>query len=315
MDRLKTENYESEQGMSDNYGASGLWDYINQNNLKLDHTQSIDDFKSNKVNYKISVWNPKTNGLRYLKTLIYNLCQTLTPETWKSLNNIKNRDVGNPINVKFNNEHICMDYLQAVFELEFINKNFQLDGTKVLEIGAGYGRTCHAIMSNHDVIAYYIVDLLPCLTLSQKYLEQVLEKKVYSKIKFVPVEKFATLSDKHVGIGINIDSFAEMKAAVVKKYLKYIADHCDCLYVKNPVGKYFDKSLVDLPQDDEVVQLAMSTGLLLNIIDIFDSTAIQNQRDNFVKAYQPCDNWECSADSWAIPWSYYWQALYRTKNV
>lgn len=300
--------------MSDNYGSSGLWDYINQNNLKLGLTQNFDDFKSNEVNCKISVWDPKTNGIRYLKTLIYNLCQTLTPETWGRLSNIKNRDIGNPIDIKFDKKHICMDYLQAVFELEFIGENFQFDGAKVLEIGAGYGRTCHAIMSNQDISDYYIVDLLPCLSLSQKYLEQVLEKKVYSKIRFVPVEEFDTLADKHIGIAINIDSFAEMKADVVKNYLKYIADHCDCLYVKNTVGKYFDKSLVDLPRDDEVVQMAMSTGLLLNIVDIFDSIDIRAQRDNFINAYQPSDKWDCFADSWAKPWSYYWQAFYRTKN-
>ncbi len=50
-----------------------------------------------------------------------------------------------------------------------------------------------------------------------------------------------------------------------------------------------------MPQDDEVLKLAMSPGLLLNIIDIFDRTEIEMQRDNFINAYQCGDNWECFA--------------------
>jgi putative sugar O-methyltransferase len=288
---------------------SGLWRIINTSYLSPDRIEQIDDFKGTDVNFRIALWNPLTNGVRYLKTLIYNLSADLTPQNRARLTNISNRDVGSPISVTFDGEPVCMDYLQAVYEIEFISSHLGIDGMNILEIGAGYGRTCHAILSNYSVKSYTIVDLKNCLRLSEKYLTRVLDISLRSRVRFVDTNHFSTMDMHHFDLCINIDSFAEMEAEVVVSYLHFIAGHCDNLYVKNPVGKYKDQSLNTVSQPDEVA-IAMKMGVLHDILDIHDNSSITDQRQKFLAAYRPRKDWSPVADSWARPWSYYWQALY-----
>ena len=294
---------------------SELWERINKTNLRKELIQDLENFKSTDVNFKISLWNPKTNGIRYLKTLLYNLAASLSLEAWERISKIKNRNIGNPITVKYNGEEICLDYLQAVFELEFIEKHIQLDGLSILEIGAGYGRTCHGIMSNHKVKSYTIIDLENCLELCKKHLKIVLEDTNFKKIDFILVGNAELLNNSNFDLCINIDSFAEMDAKVVGYYLDYINTYSDYLYVKNPVGKYMDKSIDNHSQGSELVELALSTGVLRDVIDIHDNKAVNKQVPMFIKAYQPGEKWECIANSWARPWSYYWQAMYKKLNL
>lgn len=301
--------------MIPNPGESPLWAHINQNQITKESTIDLTNFKSSGVNYKIALWDPRVNGVRYLKSLIYNLCASLSSENWNRLRRIRNREVGNPVSVKYNDEAVCMDYLQAVFETEFVASHINLDGLSVLEIGAGYGRSCHAIISNYDISVYYIVDLENSLDVARRYLSAVLDKKQFAKMHFIPTDDVGKLAGTATfDLCINIDSFAEMTADTVKEYLSLINGQCRYFYVKNPVGKYLDKSLDDHSQGSEVVALALSTGVLTDIIDIHDNREVEAQAQKFIFAYQPAKNWKCVAHEWAIPWSYYWQALYQKES-
>src|SRR3990172_5817820 len=91
---------------------SEMWRLINQTELRKDQIRHLDDFKSSAVNFKIALWNPDTNGVRYLKALIYNLCKLLSHENRKRMLNIKNRHVGKPFAVRYDGMEICLDYLQ-----------------------------------------------------------------------------------------------------------------------------------------------------------------------------------------------------------
>ena len=298
--------------MNDRYpNSSALWEHINKSYITGNQLEDLTNFKSSIINYKISLWNPHTNGIRYLKTLIYNLCTHMSEDYWQMIKNTKNRQIGNPITVTFNGEDICLDYVQAVHELGFIKEhlNTSLNGSRILEIGAGYGRTCHTILSNHNVGCYYVIDLENCLKLSEKYLRQALDNDNFKKIKFLPVVHIDDLKDIFFDLSVNIDSFAEMDADVVKLYLNYINKHCHSFYVKNPVGKYEDSTLCTSQKKQEV-ELALQTGLLRDIIDINDNMAIKYQSEKFIECYLPGKRWECIASAWSPPWSFYWQALY-----
>jgi putative sugar O-methyltransferase len=225
------------------YDASDMWKRIHSERFPSDPAACIDDFKSGDVNFKIAVWDPRTSGLRYLKTLIFNLCAGLQSSHWEALSRIQNRSTGKPITIRYRNEDVCMDYLQAVLELQFIAPHVPLNGAHVLEIGGGYGRTCHAFLSNHSLASYTIVDLAPCLALARVYLVRVLSPDQFACIRFCSVDDFARLSNPSWTLCLNIDSFAEMDENVVKSYLHSIDTTCDWFYVKNPVGKYMDKSL------------------------------------------------------------------------
>jgi SAM-dependent methyltransferase len=183
----------------------------------------------------------------------------------------------------------------------------------VVEIGAGYGRTCHAVLANYDVAAYYIVDLDNSLDLARAYLREVLGDDDFAKVRFVPAGDLdAALGDLRFDLCLNVDSFAEMDGDVVHNYLAFIAARCRNFYVKNPVGKYLDPSLDGHAEGPELVAMALRTGLLRDVIDVHDSEAVRAQSFKFLEAYRPAAGWATVDAGWAPPWSYYWQALYRT---
>lgn len=296
--------------MDDTYGSSALWRHYNSTRLTDD--SDLTDFKSSGINFKLALWDPGTNGVRYLKTLIHTLCGGTGPENWERLRRIRRREVGSPITVTYDGEEVCLDYLMAVHELEFIAAHTPLDGATVVEIGAGYGRTCHAVLANHDVAAYHVVDLSPSLRLARSYLGAVLDGEDLARVRFHEVDGVEALfRETRFDLCLNIDSFAEMDEATVRAYLALVDSSCDRLYVNNPVGKYLDPSLDGHSQGQELVSLALSTGLLRDVVDIHDNRAVADRAAAFVDAYRPGERWTCAEDRRSVPWTYYWQALYR----
>ncbi|RKS06886.1 putative sugar O-methyltransferase [Nocardiopsis sp. Huas11] len=296
--------------MDEEYGSSALWEHYNATRLTDD--SDLTGFKSSDINFKLALWDPRTNGVRYVKTLIHTLCSGLGPENWERLTRIARRDVGSPITVTYDGEDVCLDYLMAVRELEFIAAHTRLDGATVVEIGAGYGRTCHAILSNHDVAAYHVVDLSPSLRLCRDYLGAVLDESTLDRVHFHGVDEAASLfRETSFDLCLNIDSFAEMDEDIVRAYLALVDTGCTGFYVNNPVGKYMDPSLDGHAQGQELVSLALSTGILRDIVDIHDNRAVAARGPVFVDAYRPGEQWTCVADDRNSLWPYYWQALYQ----
>ncbi len=298
--------------MKTSYQGSAQWENISRRWITQDVSEGLAHFKSGRPNHKIAIWNPEVNGTRYLKTLVYNLAWSLRAEDWARLRRISNREVGDPISVTVGGQSICLDYLQAVLELGFIEKEIDLAGARVLEIGAGYGRTCHAMLSNHALASYHIIDLPNTLGLCRSYLRATLDDEQFAKVSFVTVDEVEDAIGPHrFDLAININSFTEMPAGTVLNYLALIDRSCDAFYVKNPVGKYADKSLDGHAQGAEVVRLAMETGLLRQVVDIDDSRAVSAAVPGFLAAYRPGEAWTGAADSWAAPWTFFWQAVYK----
>jgi putative sugar O-methyltransferase len=302
--------------MESRYGASPLRERYNQTVLTRETARELSGFKSQPVNFKLGFWDPRVNGVRYLKALIYNLAAGLSADNWDRLRRIKNRDVGDPIVVTYDGEQVCVDYLQAVLELEFIGRGVDLAGARVLEIGGGYGRTCHALVSNHDVHSYRIVDLANSLELARGYLRRVLDPALFAKVAFItPDELDALPADEAFDLTLSVNSFAEMPPDTVRNYLALADARSRFLYVRDTVGKYLDSSLDGHSQGRELVDLAMSTGLLRDVVDIHDSRAVAEHARTFVAAYRPGPDWACVGDAWARPWSFYWQALYANRRI
>ncbi|MEU1607210.1 putative sugar O-methyltransferase [Micromonospora matsumotoense] len=298
------------------YGPSAQWQHINGAHLTAGATADLAGFKSNAVNFKLALWNPEPNGVRYLKALTFALGMQLTPANRERLRRTRNREVGTPYSVRCDGESVCLDYLQAVHEVEFISDQLPLDGARVMEIGAGYGRTCHTMISNHEVAGYTIVDLPNTLALSRRYLQAVLEPEQFTKVHFVDIDDVdGQVRGDRFDLCLNIDSFAEMDPGTVRDYLDLIDATCGHFYVNNPVGKYLDETLDGHSQGAEVVQLALRSGLLRDIIDIHDSEAVRAKVPAFLSAYRPGARWQCVAQRRAVSWSYYWQALYRADPV
>ena len=298
--------------MTNKYGRSLLWERHNNVDVTPAAVSDLTGFKSNGVNFKIALWDPSVNGMRYLKTLIFNMAAQLDDIDRERLRRIANRDVGDPITITYDGDRICLDYLQAVRELRFMSGHVELDGATVLEIGAGYGRTCHAMLSNFSPAVYHVVDLDNSLALARNYLSAVLTDAQLARVRFHRVDEVdGVLADTEFDLCVNIDSFAEMDPETVRAYLGFVATRSRHLYVNNPVGKYRDKSLDGHSQGTAVVDLAMRTGLLRDVVDIHDNRAVRAAAGRFRAAYRPGGDWSCVADGPTVPWTFYWQALYR----
>lgn len=295
------------------FQASRQWENIQNRWITEDAAVDLTNLKSDPRNYKLSLWDPTTNGVRYLKTLTYHLGMQLGPQEWERIRRTPNREIGNPITVRCEGESISLDDLQATYELGFIEREISLGGARIVEIGAGYGRTCHMIMSNHEISRYCIVDLKNTLELSNAYLRRALDDAHFKLIDFIPVEslELGTLKSEQFDLCINIHSMTEMRPETVSAYLGLIDETCSAFYVKNPVGKYIDQTLDGYVQGEEVVQMALENGPLRHLVDIHDSQAVQAAVPAFIDGYRPGEAWECVGDSRALPWSYLWQALYR----
>ena len=216
--------------------ASHLWKYCDRMHIgRIRH--DLRRFRSSRVNHKIALFDPNSNGVRYLQMLIYCMAGSLSEANWQRLRNTGNRKfLGDPITVTRNGEAVCLDYLQAVLELEFIAA-YLADGepATVIEIGAGYGRTAHMIACNCKIKAYRIVDLPGCLALSEQYLKQVLTTEQFERFQFIPIADLHRIENQNFDLAINIDSFAEMDRNTVHCYLDRIERQCRYFYVKNPV--------------------------------------------------------------------------------
>ncbi|WP_067467619.1 putative sugar O-methyltransferase [Actinomadura macra] len=301
--------------MAQNFQASRQWERIQENWVTEEAALDLTNFKSDRRNYNISFWDPTANGVRYLKTLVFGLCADLDADSWLKIKRIQNRDLGDPLTVRSNGESVCLDYLQAVLEMNFIERSVPLAGAAVLEIGAGYGRTCHTLLSNHDLSRYRIIDLPNTLRLSQRYLGEVLTPEQYAKIEFVPVDDIGVMDPVVFDLCINIHSFTEMLPETVRSYLDLIDGSCRAFYAKNPLGKFSDRALDGHFKGDEAVRLAMETGPLRQVLDVFDGEDLEAAVPRYLAAYRPGESWECAGHERARPWSYFWQAVYKNARL
>ena len=294
------------------FEASPLWERYSETTVTEDLALDLADFKSSPVNGKLAMWDPATNGVRYVKSLIFHIGMTMSEENLSRLRRVENRQLGSPITVRVRGEHMCVDYLLGVYELDFLAPHVPLDGARVLEIGAGFGRTCHTLLSNQDITSYHIVDLPSTLALSRAYLSAVLSPAQLAKVTFVPVAEaeilFATTT---FDLAINIDSLAEMTPDTVTSYLQVIDERCQWFYSANPVGKYLDPSLDGHSLGSELVSMAMRTGPLHDVIDISDLDQVAAQVPKFLDAYRPGPAWHAVADRHHLAYTHYWQGLYR----
>lgn len=296
--------------MTSRYRESEMWRKLNTEFIRDPREIDLSTFRDNAINTRISTWEIQSNALRFYKTLLFNSASALEPRALALLDRIDNRNLGRPIQVEVGGRRVCMDYLQCLYEVDFLEK-YLVGISSILEIGTGFGRTCHAMLSLFDDIEkYVVVDLPPCLELTRRYLMQTLGPDKFSKIVFVSAEELPERPDLEVDLVINIDSMAEMDRDVVFSYLDFIHRNSRRFYCKNPVGKYSPESVGAADASVADVALAMSTGILTDIVDIFDSDALDRARSRFVQAYLPAKQWRLIEHSAAPPWTYYHQALY-----
>jgi len=294
--------------MKPEFNANNMWNNINDVLFK---DININNFRTNgNAASRISTsYNLKTHSMLFFKTILHNMAKTLTLDEKESLNRVKNRNLGNPLTIEYETGlFVDIDYLQGIKEISFL-KEILNSCSNILEIGAGYGRTVHIILSLFKNINYYtIIDLKPMLNLAREYLSSVLNFENFQKIKFLPIENINTLNDKRFDLTININSLQEMQFNTAKNYLDFIDKHCKWFYTNNTLGK-FDPDLCNF-EKNESSNLALASGLLRNIINIFNVDQLKKARKAYIHEMQPSSKWKTIKHADCLPWPHYYQALY-----
>ena len=146
------------------------------------------------------------------------------------------------------------------------------------------------------------------LKISKQYLREVLSEKNYKKLNFVSIEEFN--SDDEFDVALQIDGFNEMDREVVMRYIDFISTNCRFFYTKNPVAKYFDPELDNNWKSQNTVSLALTSGIITDIINVHDNDAVRCKSDNFIKMFVPDNNWKCIYSSFAPPITFMWESIY-----
>jgi putative sugar O-methyltransferase len=283
---------------SDRYGAGSQW----RNIVKRLSASTVDfaNFKRTPEFMMFATLDPRKFGLSYLRTLTYQLYKNLSSDEKEILRNTSNRQTGNPHSIKVGGQQVDLEYIHSATEAAFIKPIVERVST-IVEIGAGYGRTCHTILDNFvDIEHYLIVDLPYTLELSSTYLSKVLAVENFNKVQFISTEEvgffFSSFTEKNV-LFINIDSMGEMSLDVVRNYLSLIDAHGEFFFTKNTVGKYSPKDVGEtmVRQSDYVD--AISSGLMPSVIDVFDLDEISERTATYNKVYTPSENWRRAQDS------------------
>tara|TARA_Y100000816_G_scaffold87717_1_gene60416 strand:+ start:5635 stop:6726 length:1092 start_codon:yes stop_codon:yes gene_type:complete len=213
---------------------NNLFKNINQNNLI---NLNSDIFKKhNNLSLKQSC---EYNYLLLL--LYYNLKQSVY---FKYLNDLSDQTYlnfgDNFINIENNN--ITSDKIISLFDLESIEKFTNIDNNKILEIGAGSGRTAECILSTKNISSYAICDIPPALYISYKRLKMAFpnkniellinvndkhklnEKILNNHITFIFPHQIKNIEKNFFDLTIGIDCFHEMNKSTLDFYFNNISD-------------------------------------------------------------------------------------------
>ncbi|MCV2458434.1 putative sugar O-methyltransferase [Streptomyces sp. ICN988] len=119
---------------------------------------------------------------------------------------------------------ISRDLLDSVNEICFLDRVWGLldrDGFNVVDIGAGYGRLAHRIVTaNPDLNQYYCVDAVPESTFLCEYYLQY--RKISPKGQVVPLDRLDEEIKGHVDLAVNVHSFSEMPRAAIRGWLSWL---------------------------------------------------------------------------------------------
>ena len=170
--------------------------------------------------------------------LFYNLKKTKSFQHISKLNDKTYLGFNDPY-IKINDINITTDKIISLLDYEKINKAFNIKKfNKILEIGAGSGRSCEAILSIEKHLKYIICDIAPAIYISYNRLKLAfpnkkisllidinnkieLEEKIEnSDIAFIFPHQLEMLNENSVDLTLAIDCMHEMDKSTIQYYLK-----------------------------------------------------------------------------------------------
>jgi putative sugar O-methyltransferase len=150
--------------------------------------------------------------------------------------------VGNPPHVPFQGKLISQDLANSLLEFKAIMDTIgdPESITRIMELGAGYGRNAYVFLKLMPNVKYIVVDIPPALYISERYLsDQFADRKIFrfrpfdhyaqiaedferADIAFLLPHQLELLPDKFVNLFINISSLHEMRYDQISYYFHLI---------------------------------------------------------------------------------------------
>lgn len=269
--------------------SSKLWDKLTRDEFGTIDDAFLSTFRAPSSANKFVAWDPFERSTRYIQFLLFTVASRKSESFFDAYRRLARSDFGNPLAVRVAGCAVNADYLAAVEEWEFASARGGLAGARsVVEIGAGFGRTCHAVLSlTPSIESYTIVDLAPMLRLSSAYLAKVCPD-LFPKVRFVASDDFASQEAIPApDLAINIDSFQEMPPSVIDGYMQRIIARATRFYSKNAVGKYRPET-VGLPalRPDQLLDV-FELGYCRKVLDVFDDEQLRGATAECLDLYRP----------------------------
>jgi putative sugar O-methyltransferase len=262
------------------------------------------------ANNRLAAWDPLDSTMRFFKFLLYTTAERQPEHFFSLYRKLGNVEIGGPVSVSLHSCAINIDYFLSVEEFMFLEASVGMSSIgSVVEIGAGFGRTCHALLALAPRLERYtIVDLPQVLALSRSVLAQVVPDH-YDKIRFIDATE-GGWQEIQADLAINIDSFQEMPPSTIDAYMHGLIGKARFFYVKNPIGKYDPASIGLTKIDPQKMQDVYALGYCRDVIDIFNDAALAKARPRYLDAYRPGADWRTVADRAMELFPYYHHAVY-----
>ena len=228
--KINIENYKilSSLGVK-KYGSSIAKSYYTFTEIWHDEwfEDLVSETKKNEFSLNSNQLYKKHDGLKLKESINYNyLCYLLFYHLKQKdvfafldkLNDSTYTGFNDPF-IEVENKKITTDKIISLLDYDKINRAFKIgDGQKILEIGAGSGRTCEGILTIKPNLNYIICDIVPALYIS------------YTRLK-------AAFPQKKIFLGIDIEDGIELEKKILENDIVFIFPH---------QLKVLSKSFIDL---------------------------------------------------------------------
>jgi hypothetical protein len=124
---------------------------------------------------------------------------------------------------------VSRDLLDSIMEIYFLDKHLQVltpdKHINVLDIGAGYGRLAHRLLSvAPGVDRYFCADAVAVSTFISDYYLRF--RQLQDRASVVPLDEIeGRLENQRIDLAINIHSFSECKIAAIEWWLQLVSKH------------------------------------------------------------------------------------------
>lgn len=171
------------------------------------------------------VWQARTmsmNIMAYALTMYY----AKSIDDLGLLENLEEDDYFGVHNYAIDDRLVSRDLLDSISEIYFLEKHLNVSShanLSVLDIGAGYGRLAHRMISSLPNIAQYLcTDAYPISTFISEYYLRF--RNLERKAKVVPLDEIEhVLGSSAVDIAVNIHSFSECRISAIEWWLSLLA--------------------------------------------------------------------------------------------